>query len=180
MASSGRYLKRLSTERNIDDRQTSEMPEIRICHALILRAPRNATEARRPPRRGRGGASVRAGAPRAGLLSRLSRKGKRCLSGPQSVHASRGALFKPRDHADCSIPGVLFPGSCRPDCTLSHHTVQASAASAALREGRSPQGGAREGTREVTVFTLESAKHGTGDRRVTQSLATPAGSFPPA
>ena len=108
--------------------------------ALILRAPRNATEARRPPRRGRGGASVRAGAPRAGLLSRLSRKGKRCLSGPQSVHASRGALFKPRDHADCSIPGVLFPGSCRPDCTLSHHTVQASAASAALREERSPQG----------------------------------------
>ena len=92
----------------------------------------------RPP--GGWGASARGGAPWAELLSRLSRKGKRSLSGPKSVHASRGALFKPRDHADCSIPGVLFPGSCRPDCTLSHHTVQASAASAALREGRSPQG----------------------------------------
>ena len=117
-------------------------------NALILRAPRNATEARRPPRRGRGGASVRAGAPRAGLLSRLSRKGKRCLSGPQSVHASRGALFKPRDHADCSIPGVLFPGSCRPDCTLSHHTVHAMrqappSARGGLRKGS--EGGTRVG-----------------------------------
>ena len=145
--------------------------------ALILRAPRNATEARRPPRRGRGGASVRAGAPRAGLLSRLSRKGKRCLSGPQSVHASRGALFKPRDHADCSIPGVLFPGSCRPDCTLSHHTVHAM-----RRAPPSARGGLRKGSEGGTrgVITLKSAKHGTGDRRVTQSLATPAGSFPPA
>ena len=51
------------------------------------------------------------GAPQARLLSRFSRKGQRSLSRFRSVHASHGPLFK----EDCSIPKVLFSGSCRPD-----------------------------------------------------------------
>ena len=78
-----------------------------------------------------GGASARGGAP--GLDSFPAPKfGASTL--PAELFSSS------HDHADCSIPGVLFPGSCRPDCTLSRHSMQASAASAALRERRSPRG----------------------------------------
>ena len=63
------------------------------------------------------------GTPWAGFLSHFSRRDKRNLCCPQSVHTSHGPLFKSHDHADCSIPGVLFPRSCRPDCTLSHHSA---------------------------------------------------------
>ena len=30
--------------------------------------------------------------------------------------------FQFHDHTGCSIPRVLFQGSCRPDCTLSYHS----------------------------------------------------------
>ena len=66
------------------------------------------------------------GTPWAGFLSHFSRRDKRNLCCPQSVHTSHGPLFKSHDHADCSIPGVLFPGSCRPDCTLSHHPASSN------------------------------------------------------
>ena len=73
-----------------------------------------------------GSTLVACGAPWAGFLSHFSHRDKRDLRGPRSVHTSHGPLFKSHDHADCSIPGVLFPGSCRPDCTLSHHSASSN------------------------------------------------------
>ena len=69
------------------------------------------------------GSTSSSGAPRAGYLSHFYPKAQRRLRGPRSVHASHGSLFKSHDHTDCSIPKVLFLGSCRPDCTLSHHAT---------------------------------------------------------
>ncbi len=104
-----------------------------------------------------------------------SHRGKRNSSGPRSVHASRSFLFSHCDHTDCSNSGVLFPGSCRPDCILSHHPA------IAMRRCR-PHWEFSERAREEQCFmlTLQSAHSGEGDRQVTQSLATPAGSVPPA
>ncbi len=128
----------------------------------------------------RGGGAVRGGAPRAGLLSRLSRKGKRCLSGPQIVHASRSALFKPHDHADCSIPWVLFPargGVLQARLYIEPPYRARNAASAALSERRSPQG---ERGRNTTGDHPQICE--TRDRRQAGDpvVSDPAGSFPPA
>ena len=109
------------------------------------------------------------GAPRAGFLSHLSRRSKRNFYGPRDAHASHGPLFKSHDHTGCSIPRVLFQGSCRPDCTLSRHSMVHEHT---LHEGK------REEQPQCSPFNPQTTE--TGDRQVTQSLATPAGSFPPA
>ncbi len=43
-----------------------------------------------------------------------------------SISASRWFLFSSNDPTDSTIPGVLFPGSCWPDCTLSLHALRLS------------------------------------------------------
>jgi hypothetical protein len=91
---------------------------------------------------------LREGALWAGLLSRLSRKGKCCLSGSKSVKASSSALFKPSDHTDCEIPGVLFQGSC---LYIEPPYRAGNAASATLHERRSSQGERGRNTRSQVI-----------------------------
>ena len=55
------------------------------------------------------------GAPWAGFFPHFSHTGKHTYA---VLEVSTPTVFFSRasDHEDCSIPWVLFPGSCRPDC----------------------------------------------------------------